>query len=77
MMQCKNKNIDHDDNDKDNDVASYPVHVGWPGLSRLTVKGFSPGGDNPRLRKVYFANISSGRRDMNCKMKNESAYEGE
>ena len=56
MMQCKNKNIGYDDNDKesdeDNDVASHPVHVGWPGLSRLTVKGFSPGRDDTRLRKM-------------------------
>jgi len=33
----------------------HPIHVGWPLLSRLTVKGFSPGGDDTRLVIVEVA----------------------
>ena len=43
----------------DNDVTNNPIHVGWPLLSRITVKGFGPGGDDTRLRKVDFVKIYS------------------
>ena len=62
---CDNDNIDNHDNydnyDNYNDKRekTYPIHVGWPLLSRITVKGFGPGGDDTRLRKVDFVKIYS------------------
>ena len=57
---CDNDNIDnHDNYDNYNDKRekTNPIHVGWPLLSRLTVKGFSPGGDDTRLRKVKIRQV--------------------